>query len=221
VTTAIEKKKDAELTMWQQEVPEEFIRDRELDWEGVDSAFCGNIAAFTMADDTQEKELVGYLAYRHRTRSLFANSYDEREEGEKALCRSRDGEKGEGDPGIACKVCQFREWGEDGTPPACSEGYSLYLVREGHLGPTVVHLPGGHIRKFNGQLNKMFNRGLFYQNSLVKLTRVKDKYTSGREYFQTAIEIVRPLEDREMALLTAMQPSILQLATGSRDVVPF
>lgn len=45
--------------------------------------------------------------------------------GSKPLCRSFDGKQGQGDPGIKCSECEFKDWDNDaGTKPPCGQGYN-------------------------------------------------------------------------------------------------
>lgn len=56
-----------------------------------------------------------------KTRVRWPETYKSKS---KAVCRSFNGIKGEGDPGMLCERCPFKEFGEGNKSPECKQGYN-------------------------------------------------------------------------------------------------
>ena len=59
-----------------------------------------------------------------------------------ALCRSRDGKEGVGDPGGDCLVCPLSRWGPNNEPPECTSTWNFLGITDEERHPFMIRASG-------------------------------------------------------------------------------
>lgn len=75
-----------------------------------------------------------------------------------ALCRSRDGKLGVGDPGGHCNICPLANWGPNNEPPECTSTWNFIGLLDGQETPFLIRASGK-----SWMAAKRFIASIFYQ----------------------------------------------------------
>jgi hypothetical protein len=131
------------------------------------------------------------------------------------ICRSRDHDHGEGDPGGECGKCALAAWGEDDTPPACAENYDLVIVDEQEM-PFIFSLSKTGIKPARQFIAGAKARGLPLFCFGVEITLRQQTNEQGTFYVpKFAIKGQSPAED-----WPALSASATRLFKAMRRAVP-
>lgn len=122
----------------------------------------------------------------HLVNVRWGHDYGARQQGERPLCRSLDGETGiEEETGEThdCATCPYNQFGEDGARKACTNKRQLYIMREGDLLPILFALPPSALETYNNYrvLTRLTMRTPMY--SVVTRITLRSKISNnGSEY---------------------------------------
>lgn len=131
------------------------------DMDGLNISFqrvkipAGGTLQFELPGDDPEnpdyaKNLEGVILYTHATGAYWQEG-SEYDENSTPLCASVDGKTGMGDPGGACAVCPYNQFGtgKEGKGKACKNMRVMYLLRDGDCLPIQLTLPPTSIRPYS------------------------------------------------------------------------
>lgn len=121
----------------------------------------GGGKAWEVADENGEvqsvKTISGVILLAAPSRTYWAEEFSGA--GAPPDCSSRDGVRGQGNPGIICEDCPFNQWGSDGHAKACKEKKLLFLLQPGLLLPEVVVLSPGSLAGWRKYATLLTGRG--------------------------------------------------------------
>jgi len=130
------------------------------------------------------KELKGILLDYHNVNAYWPLTEDD-EKNVPPQCSSKDGKRGDGEPGGSCDACEFNQWQTDpkgGKGKACKNMRRIALLQEGKILPVVISLPPTSKNNIDPYIVSL-------TSSMTRLTGVetvmyleKDKNDKGDEY---------------------------------------
>lgn len=149
----------------------------------------------------QEIECV--ILASHKTNVRWGHDYGTRQQGERPVCRSMDGETGvEEETGEThnCADCPYNQFTADGGRKACTNKRQLYIMREGDLLPILFALPPSALQAYDNYraLVRLTLRSRLF-SVVTRITLKSDKNANGNEYSKPVFEAVGklPLEDAQ------------------------
>jgi hypothetical protein len=112
-----------------------------------------------------QRAIEGVILHWHQTRAYFQTREDK-----KPLCRSNDGQFGEGTPGGNCHECRLNQWGSDGKGKACKEKIAIYIVRPCDILPIRVSIPSTSLRAWQQFGFALFQKRRHFSSVVTRLT---------------------------------------------------
>lgn len=138
------------------------------DMDGLQLSFqrvkipAGGALQFEIPGDDPEnpdyaKYLEGVILYNHASGAYWQEG-SEYDENTTPLCSTVDGKVGIGEPGGACAICPFNQFGtgKDSKGKACKNMRVLYLLRDGDYLPIQLTLPPTSIRPYSDFYSMVF-----------------------------------------------------------------
>lgn len=126
----------------------------------------------------------------HLMNVRWGHDYGTRQQGERPICRSMDGETGiEEETGEThrCAECPYNQFGADGARKQCTNKRQLYIMREGDLLPILFALPPSALEAYNNYriLTRVTMRIPLY--SLVTRITLKNKTSNNGSEYSTPV----------------------------------
>lgn len=166
----------------------------------------GGSIAFTIGEGDEAeitKELRGVIVYHHANNAYYSKSIEESDGEMVPDCSSYDGKVGlvhaTGEL-RNCAECPFNQFGDDGRKP-CSNRYSVYLLREEDMLPTLISLPAtsrANFKKFIA--NNVVLKRRRSTDVVVKITLEKAESKGGQPFsrYKFALDTVLQQHEKEV-----------------------
>lgn len=137
-----------------------------------------------------------------------------------------DGERGAQNPSGKCGTCPMAQFGSDpkGGGQACKEQRLFYFMTEGAIFPLILHIPRTSIKPATDFMLDLFTERKRYYQVEVEIGLEQTSSKAGQAYNQATFEVIRHLEDDEVAAVKAYSDQIKDLvrefnASFDRDSV--
>lgn len=140
-------------------------------------------------------------------------------------CVSQDGMTGLGDPGGACSVCPFAQWGsgKNGRGQACKAMRRLFLLRPGQLLPTMLTLPPSSLAAARKYMVALISMQRAYWSVVTAIGLEKESNPEGIKYSLATFKRARDLTPEELKTVegyrTAIAP-LMRAPVTAQDYAP-
>jgi hypothetical protein len=156
---------------------------------------------FENADETiPVKEFSAVTLYHHPISIYYCQDYDGTVVSPD--CISFDETIGFGNPGGACKNCDFNIFGSGKNGgKACKAKVQLYILCENTLFPMSILLPTSSIKSFQNYIRRLLYQGKKLSSLITKFSLKRVLNKKGTPYAQTCFSAVRELEPTEFGVI--------------------
>jgi len=159
------------------------------------------------------KQVDGVIIHWMTARNYWRIGYDDSEGSTPPDCSSDDGVTGVGDPGGACQECPLAQMGsgDEGKGSACTENRVLFLLRPGHLIPSVVKVPTMSIGPNKKYMLGLAARAISYHKATTSITCHTEKNNAGKKYAELDFTLGAKLNGADLEMLSSYRADFLKV----------
>lgn len=129
--------------------------------------------------DTNAEEIVGIITAFQDVRGYWPGKFSGNEP---PVCSSTDAKRGVGKPGGDCPECEMSAWDETTGRQSCKLMRRLYLIRPGHMIPTLVVLPPTSIKGGTRYFVDLLNATVPFYAAITRIGLRPEKSKDGVAY---------------------------------------
>jgi hypothetical protein len=161
-----------------------------------------------------QQTIEGVIIHQHDARAYWPLSDSDTAAGEPPRCSSRDGVRGEGDPGGMCAECPHSAWdtGKKGRGQACKTIKMLYLATPDRLLPLALALPPTSIKAAKQYMMRLVSHGRRVASVVTRISLEQDKNEDGQKFSRARFESAGMLNEADTARMLAfgntMKPAL-------------
>ena len=170
----------------------------------------------TLEGTEPKKTVEGVIVNFNDFRTYWEEGFDG--SGTPPDCYSTDSRVGVGTPGGECSSCPLSQWGSasDGKGQACNLKRKLMIVPEDRNLPIVLDVPPSSLKPIKDYFLNLASFGKKFYHIISRFSLEVDKSKGGIKFSKLKIEMTRPLDETEQAMIDKYVMSIeASMSTGN------